>query len=124
VFGNEWRMQLTSVYRLNSFKNIGPDSNTVSINQWRSSVGFEYEGLKFENGGPLSLSVEGSVSIFSKSRYKQIFDEEKNMLYVLESTIILPLSEKIGFFINGTYSKGLSPSYVTGIVLREAKPKN
>lgn len=113
-----YRPYFTTGYRLNTFKNIGPDSVTVNLSQFRSSLGFEIEGFEFVNGGAMNFSVEGSLAFFDKNRYNQVFGEKKGSLATFEATVILPITSKLGFFANGTYAPKMSAVYLIGLVVR------
>ncbi|HET6993766.1 MAG TPA: carboxypeptidase-like regulatory domain-containing protein, partial [Chitinophagaceae bacterium] len=117
-----FRPYLTSSYRLNTFTKVGPDSSTVNLSQMRNTIGLEFEGLTFKKGGAINLSIEASLSLFGASRYQKIFNENKSSLRTLEATLILPISNMFGLFVDGTYSRGMSAVYLIGIIIKPESP--
>lgn len=113
-----FRQFFHSGVRLTTFTKVGKDSSTVNLAQSVTTIGFEFEQSGFKNGGSITASVGGSLYLFDKNIYKKIFDEEKNKLLTLDFTIILPISKQMGFFVNGTFAKKTSASYILGIIFR------
>ena len=72
----------------------------------------------FNNGGSISIATGVTMYLFDESVYNRIFEEEKNSLFTLDTTIILPISEDLGFFINGTFTKRASAVYILGIIFK------
>jgi hypothetical protein len=114
------RPYVTSGYRLNTFKNvrIGKDSTTINLSQFRNTAGIELEGFEFKNGGLLNISIEAAITFFDPVKYEQIFNEQKRSLKTLEGTIILPISNLIGFFVDGTFARNTKPIYLIGIIFK------
>ncbi len=115
------RCYVSTGYRLNAFQRVGKDSSSVSLSQFRNTAGIEFEGFRFNNGGKLHLSFEGSLTAFSENKYELVFGEKKSSLTSLEVTAILPIAGNIGFLANGTYAKQLTPVYQFGIVLKNLR---
>lgn len=109
---------ITNGYRLNIFKQTGKDSSTVSISQFKTSVGLEFEAFEFVNKGKFNISLEGSLRTFDPNRYAQVFGEKKRVLLALDFTTILPLGNHLGFFVNPTFSPGLKPVYYIGFIVK------
>jgi hypothetical protein len=116
-----FRFYLTTGYRLNAFQKVGEDSISVGLSQFRNSLGIEFEGLKFKNGGKLHFSFEGSLAAFSQNKYELVFGEKKSSLSSLEITAILPIAQNIGFLANGTYCKNFASVYQFGIIFKDLK---
>ncbi|MBO9729571.1 MAG: carboxypeptidase-like regulatory domain-containing protein [Chitinophaga sp.] len=118
--GEKWaiRFYYLPAYRLNTYKNVGADSATVNISQFRNSVGAEFEGLELVKGGKINISAEASLALMDKNRYNLVFKEKKGSLVSLDVTVILPISSQIGFFADATFIQGNKPNYITGIILR------
>lgn len=104
--------------RLTSFDNIGESQETVNLAQSATSVGLEWQLGGFKKKGTLSLSTGISMFLFDESIYNSIFEEEKSSLFTVDFTIILPISNQIGFFTNGTFSKDTSAAYIMGIIFK------
>lgn len=121
--GNYFRKYITTGYRLNTFKNVGADSATVNLSQFKLTGGLEFEAFQFAKGGALNLSCEVSHLRFSENRYQTIFGEKKNSLTSIELGIILPLNENLGFFSSGTFAKDMKPVYLFGIIVKSDSPK-
>jgi hypothetical protein len=113
-----FRPYLTSGYRLNTYTKVGPDTVTVNLSQFRNTVGIEFEGLEWKNGGAMNLSFEGAYSLFDPDRYATIFSQRKKSLATLEASLILPISKSVGFFVDGTYAKHLSAVYLIGAIIK------
>lgn len=116
-----FRCYLMTGYRLNAFQKVGKDSISVGLNQFRNSLGIEFEGLKFKNGGKLHFSFEGSVTAFSRNKYELVFGEKKSSLSSLEITAILPIAQNIGFLANGTYCRDFASVYQFGIIFKDLR---
>lgn len=112
------RAEFTTGYRLNSFKDPNDEKSSIGLNQLRSSLLFEAETMEWKNGGAMSLSVEGSHTTFSKTTYQKIFDEKKSGKVAAEITLIIPLSNNVGFLANVVMSKGIKPIYQFGISIK------
>lgn len=115
------RLYGTTGYRLNTFKNVGADSVTVNLSQLRTSIGFEIEGGYFSKGGRMNLSTELTYSVFDKSRYKQVFNDEKSGLLSLEINAILPVTEVFGLYASGTFAPDMKAVYQIGVIVRQTK---
>lgn len=115
-----FRFEYITSYRLNAFQNIGIDSTTVALNQFRNAVTVEGEFGKFKNGGVLSMSFELGYNIFDKKKYKDIFGSERSGILTGEATIILPLAETLGMLSSVTLSPSMKPMYQFGIYIRPA----
>ena len=118
-----FRMYLSSGYRLNAFQKVekGADTVSVSLSQFRNTVGIEFEGFQFKQGGKLHFSAEASVSAFDGDKYELVFNEKKSSLTNAEITAILPIAGNIGFLACGTYSKNFKPVYQFGIIFKDLK---
>ena len=112
------RMEATMNYRLNSFKDPINASESIGLNQFRQSVLFELELDKWKNEGVLTLSAEGSLSLFSKDDYNKIFSERKGNRVAFETTLIIPLSKNIGFMCNLIATPQFKPTYQFGISIK------
>jgi hypothetical protein len=116
-----FRISFSSGARLNSFTNVGADSTTEDLLQFRNSLGFEFEGGKWKNGGKLTLAIEGSVSFFDKTQYSKVFSESKSSLYVLEGTVVLPIAGNMGLLFNSTITANEKPAFLLGLLFRYDK---
>ncbi len=112
-----FRQFMRTGVRITSFENIGEDDETETLAQSATTAGLEFELSGFKNKGALTVSTGVSLYLFDKNIYNKIFEEEKNNLLALDVTIILPISEKVGFFTNGTFARGSSGAFIMGIIL-------
>ncbi|WP_270087807.1 hypothetical protein [Sphingobacterium sp. SYP-B4668] len=64
-----FRLEYIPSYRLNAFQNVGIDSSTVALNQFRNAITLEGEFGGFKNEGMLSVSFEVGYNIFDKKKY-------------------------------------------------------
>lgn len=103
--------------RITSFDKIGVDEETATLAQSATTAGLEMEITGFKNKGALTISTGVSLYLFDKNIYQKIFEEEKSNLVTLDFTVILPISEKVGFFTNGTFAKDASAAFIMGIIL-------
>lgn len=117
---NIFRLYGTTGYRLNTFKNVGSDSVTVNLSQFRTSIGLEFEGISFTKGGKMNFSFEVTGSVFDKSRYAQVFNEKKDGLLSCEFNAILPLNENFGFYSSGTFAPNMKAIYQLGIIIKQS----
>ena len=104
--------------RITSFDEIGEDKETETLAQSASTAGLEMEITGFKNKGALTLSTGVSLYLFDSTIYQKIFEKDKGSLVTLDCTIILPIAEKVGFFMNGTFSKDSSAAFIMGIILK------
>lgn len=102
--------------RLTTFDEVGVDKETLNLAQSVTNTGIEYELTRFKNKGSLTISVGTSLLMFDKRVYNKIFDESKSSLVTFDLTAILPISEKMGVFVNGTFAKKTSAAYILGII--------
>jgi hypothetical protein len=116
-----FRISFSSGARLNSFTNVGMDSTTEDLLQFKNSIGFEFEGGKWKNGGKLTMAIEGSFSFFSKSQYSKIFSENKSILFVLEGTVVLPIASNMGLLFNSTITPKEKPAFLLGLLFKNNK---
>lgn len=105
-------------YQLNTFSNVGADSSTVSLNQWKTSAGLEFEQQDFNNGGALHAGLAAGIGVFDPTAYKKVFGTSKSNILSLDATIVLPLSTQFGFLLEGTYSQYATPTYLIGVIIR------
>lgn len=116
--GSTFRFELIPGYRLNTFQKVGPDSATVSLNQFRTSFAAEYERTGFSNEGALHISLELSYAFFSRSAYQKIFGLDQSSLPVAEATVIFPLAKNLGLLCSGTFAKKMSAVYQFGVFIK------
>lgn len=109
--------------RLNAFKNVGADSINVNLYQFRNSVGVELETLEFKNGGALTFAIEATVGMFDQKKYEKIFNERKNSLTSLETSVVIPFSSNVGLLTNGTFSQGTKPIFQFGLIFKNIEPQ-
>lgn len=115
------RFAFSSGARLNSFTNIGVDSSTADLLQFRNSLGAEFEGGAWKNGGKLTFSVDASVGFFTKSDYKKIFNEDKTSIFVLDASAILPASKNMGILVSSTFTPKEKPTFMLGIIFKTSQ---
>ncbi|MBN8666334.1 MAG: hypothetical protein J0M30_02445 [Chitinophagales bacterium] len=108
----------TANYRLNTYQNIGVDSITVNLSQFKSSFGYQFEGLNFTKKGSLNISVEGSFYAFDPGRYEKIFNNRKGTMFSLEIGAILPINEMIGFFVSTTMAPKVEGVFLCGLIVK------
>jgi len=116
-----FRVEYITSYRLNAFQNVGLDSTTVALNQFRNAITFEGEFSGFKNKGALSLSFELGYNIFDKRKFNEIFGYERSGILTGEATVILPISSNLGMLSSVTFAQKMSPKYQFGIYI---KPNN
>ncbi len=104
--------------RLTSFDDIGEDEETVNLAQSATTLGIEWQLENFTKKGALSVSAGTSMFLFDQNIYNSIFEEERSSLFTIDFTIILPISDQIGFFTNGTFSKDTSAAYILGVIFK------
>ena len=115
---DDHRVFLNTGLRYNDFKDIGEDEETVNFFQWATSLGYEFEGLKFIKQQPCTFGVSLNNYIFDSDKYQQVFEEDKSMLFAAEANIIIGIWSATGILINGTYPFDSSPIYTAGIIFK------
>jgi hypothetical protein len=112
-------------YRLNTYKYVTADSITVNLSQSKTSLGFQFEGLDFFeedpsnlNASKLNLSIEASLYLFDPKRYQKIFNEKKSTLVSVEVGAIVPIKNKIGFFVSGTFAPNVTGVFLAGLIVK------
>lgn len=114
-----FRKSVSTGMKFTSFKNVGKDSTSVNFPEFATTIGFEFEQTGFKNGGSLTFSVGSTLFLFDKNVYSQIFNESRNSLLNFEFTVILPISKKLGFYVNGTFAQKISAIYTFGVIIKE-----
>lgn len=104
--------------RMTTFDEIGENMESVNLAQSATNAGLELEIGRFKKGGAISISTGLTMYLFDENVYNKIFEEKKSSLFTLDTTIILPISKDLGFFINGTFTKRASAAYILGIIFR------
>jgi len=106
-------------WKLNGFKLTDSTSNYLNIG--RFSAGFEigYGTLDNITGDkPLTISITPTLSLFDKTKYKEIFGIDKSMVLGLELTGIIPISKTgIAVVLDGIFSKGTDAAFRVGFIL-------
>jgi hypothetical protein len=117
------RSWVTANYKINSFQNVGPTEKSVGLSQGRFTVGAEFEGIEFVDGGKrLSLAVEGSATTFlNKQGYTDVFGTKAKPLYALEWSFVLPLFGNFGLLVGQTIAKGVEPAFSAGMVIASSR---
>lgn len=102
---------------------IDGEGERHSLFQGRFGAGLEYALGKVEQGGrrPLTLSVSGTISVFSKSTYREIFGRDRSSLPSVEGTMILPVKDNVGALLEGVAAPGHVPTGRIGLILSVAK---
>lgn len=113
-----FRQFIQTGLRITSFDEIGEDKETETLAQSATTAGLEMEITGFKNKGALTLSTGVSLYLFDSNIYQKIFENDKGSLVTLDCSIILPIAEKVGFFMNGTFSKDSSAAFIMGIILK------
>lgn len=106
------------MYKLNNFQKINNTEENIALSQGRFTVGLEWEGVEFSDGGNLiHVGIEGTKSIFSASGYEKVFNKNIKSLSSAEVTVIVPLFSNLGLLVNYTMTKGIKPVFGAGIIL-------
>lgn len=124
-FGNDIGLEkfysklfLTSLARFTTYKNIGIDNQSVNFAQNVNTIGTEFALDGFKKGGHLTLTLCSSLMLFDPNKYELIFEEKKDYLVTYEATLIVPIQENLGFFVNGTFSAKSSAVFSFGIAIK------
>tara|TARA_R110002096_G_scaffold386653_1_gene580748 strand:+ start:7557 stop:8546 length:990 start_codon:yes stop_codon:yes gene_type:complete len=104
--------------RMTTFDKIGVDMESVNLAQSETNTGVELEIGNFKNEGTITIATGVTMYLFDENVYNKIFEEKKSSLFTLDTTIILPISKDLGFYINGTFTKRASAAYILGIIFR------
>jgi len=114
---NKFRGYSTISYKVNGFKDIGVDKKSITLSQFRGTLGLEFEGLKINNGGYFNLSAEYIYSAVDGTLYEQVFGKKVNSFSTLEFSLIVPLPGIFGFMCIVDYSSESKPIYQLGLVI-------
>ena len=104
--------------RMTTFDKIGVDMESKNLAQSETNTGVELEIGNFKNEGTITIATGVTMYLFDENVYNKIFEEKKSSLFTLDTTIILPISKDLGFYINGTFTKRASAAYILGIIFR------
>ncbi|MHC0441024.1 carboxypeptidase-like regulatory domain-containing protein [Flavobacterium sp. 3-210] len=104
--------------RFNTYKNVGINKESINLPQFVFTVGVEFALAKFEKGGELTFTQSASALAFDKNQYNLIFGSTRGGLGSLDSTLILPLKDNVGFFVSGTFAQKTSALFTFGIILK------
>ena len=104
-------------YKVNGFQDAGPDNETINLDQFRASIGIEYEGLEVSSGAPTNLSSELVYSFYDGSKYESIFGDFQSNFIAIESQLIIPIGNKLGFLLKHTWSTRTNGVFQLGLVL-------
>jgi len=110
---------ITSLARFTTYKNIGIENQSVNFVQNVNTVGAEFALDGFKKKGQLTLTLCSSLLLFDPSKYELIFEHKKDYLVTYEATLIIPLQDNIGFFVNGTFSAESSALFSFGIAVKQ-----
>lgn len=114
-----FRGSVSTGMKFTSFKNVGKDSTSINFPEFATTIGFEFEQTGFKNGGSLTFSLGSTLFLFDKNIYNQIFNDSRNSLLNFEFNVILPISKKLGFYVNGTFAQKISAIYTFGVIIKE-----
>ena len=115
---NFFRLFATANYKLNAFKDIGIDRETINIGQGRFTLGFEFEGFEVVDGGKFNFNLELGLSVFEEDNYYKVFCKHYNSITSLESSLIIPISGKFGIMTSYTMSNRTKPVFQAGFLIR------
>jgi len=83
-----------------------------------NTVGVEFALAGFKEKGQLTLTFCSSLLLFDAEQYELIFEDKKDYLVTYETTLIIPIQRKIGFFVNGTFSRESPALFSFGIAIK------
>jgi hypothetical protein len=106
------------LYKVNDFQKINGTDENVILSQFRASVGFEIEAIKFNGKDYMLLSVEGIRSGFDANRYSKIFGTPKSSVYSLEIVGVVPLVSRIGLLVMQNYTTSAPSVFSAGLVVK------
>ena len=121
---NKIRGYSTINYKVNGFKDIGVDKESINLSQFRGTLGLEFEGFKLENGGFFNLSAEYIFSAVDGTSYEQVFGKKVNNFSTVELSLIVPLPGIFAFMSIVDYSTGSKPIYQLGLIISTAIQKD
>jgi len=104
-------------YKVNGFQDVGAENETINLDQFRVSAGIEFEGLEVSSGAPTNLSTEIIYSLYSGSKYESIFGDFESNFMAIESQLIIPIGNKLGFLLKHTWSTRTNGVFQLGLVL-------
>nr|WP_305121125.1 carboxypeptidase-like regulatory domain-containing protein [Pedobacter xinjiangensis] len=122
-FNTSYKLNTFKVANKNADNTLSGDTSNVALNQWHNSLGVELEGFDLLGGGKVHLGFGVGIDLFSKDRYNTIFNKRRGSFTSLAASLILPLSDRFGFLVDGNYSKRFHPVYTFGIVIRNLEEK-
>ncbi|MCJ7483827.1 MAG: hypothetical protein MUO31_12790 [Thermodesulfovibrionales bacterium] len=103
-------------WKLNAFKN---DVDIIQyLHQFNGSIGIEFALLEGSiSKKPITISIEGKLTKFSKTKYESIFGEQKSSLTSLEITAVIPILNGCGIAVNYLNSKEIDPIFSVGLII-------
>lgn len=116
-----FRIEFITAYRLNGFQNVGVDTQTIVISQFRNSLALEYETAMWgenKDAGRLSVTLEGAISVFDGQQFEKVYNHYRDALASAELTAILPLAKNFGVMGNMTVAQKTRPIYQMGIIIK------
>jgi len=121
--GDVVRLYSNISYKVNGFQDVGPEKETVNLDQFRVSLGLEFEGLEVSSGAPINISSEVVYSSFSGDKYERVFGERQSSFVAIESQLIIPIGQRTGFLIKHTHSNKAKSVMQVGLILSSSHKK-
>lgn len=108
----------TAAWKLNAFK-MNEEEEAQFLNQWRFSIGADFGFGDIEAGEKhrAIVSIAPVISFVDENDYEAIFGERKSNLLSLETVIILPIADRIGFSINHILAEEPANALRIGLIL-------
>jgi hypothetical protein len=119
IWGEPYGTSLTLFGNLGwKLNTIGKSDSLVYLHQARLSVGIELSGLRgLYSEYPTTLSIEPSISIFSESKYENVFNKQQSNLVGLDITLILPAGKGRGIMFDVLIPKNGITTFSVGLIL-------
>jgi hypothetical protein len=108
-------------WKLNALKDKADELQY--LHQGRFSVGVELTGLRGLYAElPSSLTVEPTLTVFSKSKYKKVFNDDRAHRFGIDLTLIVPAGLGRGILFETTLAEHMFPTYQVGLLLASSRP--
>jgi hypothetical protein len=66
--------------------------------------------------------VEPTLTVFSKSKYKKVFNDDRAHRFGIDLTLIVPAGLGRGILFETTLAEHMFPTYQVGLLLASSRP--